>query len=49
MRFHNGKELTAADVVASLQRWGKVAGAGKAVFKTVEALEAKGRTWWRSA
>ncbi|MGH7357390.1 MAG: ABC transporter substrate-binding protein, partial [Candidatus Rokuibacteriota bacterium] len=42
VRFHNGKELTAADVVASLQRWGKVAGAGKAVFKTVEAVEAKG-------
>ena len=42
VRFHNGKELTAADVVASLQRWGNVAGAGKAVFKTVEAVEAKG-------
>jgi peptide/nickel transport system substrate-binding protein len=42
VRFHNGKELTAADVIASLQRWGKVAGAGKTVFKTVEALEAKG-------
>ncbi len=42
VRFHNGKELTADDVVASLQRWGKVAGAGKAVFKTVEAAEAKG-------
>ncbi|MCI0549020.1 MAG: ABC transporter substrate-binding protein, partial [Candidatus Rokubacteria bacterium] len=25
VRFHNGKELTADDVVASLQRWGKVA------------------------
>ena len=42
VRFHNGKELTSADVVASLSRWGKVSGGGKAVFKTVEALEAKG-------
>jgi peptide/nickel transport system substrate-binding protein len=42
VRFHTGKELTAADVVASLQRWARVAGAGKAALKTVEAIEAKG-------
>ena len=39
--FHNGKELTAADVVASLGRWGKMSSPGKAVFKNVEAVEAK--------
>ena len=42
VKFHNGKEMTSADVVASLTRWGKVASPGKAVFKNVEALEAKG-------
>jgi peptide/nickel transport system substrate-binding protein len=42
VRFHNGKELVADDVVASLVRWGKVAGAGRQVFKAVEAVEAKG-------
>jgi peptide/nickel transport system substrate-binding protein len=42
VKFHNGKTLTAADVVASLQRWGTTAGTGKAVFKTVEAVEARG-------
>ena len=41
VKFHNGKPLTAADVVASLRRWGAVASTGKAVFKTVEAVEAK--------
>jgi peptide/nickel transport system substrate-binding protein len=42
VKFHNGKALGAADVVASLKRWGAVASPGKAVFKTVEAVEAKG-------
>ena len=41
VKFHNGKEMTAADVVASLQRWGRLATPGKQVFKTVEAVEAK--------
>jgi peptide/nickel transport system substrate-binding protein len=41
VRFHNGKEMTAADVTASLTRWGKVSTAGKSLFKTVEAVEAK--------
>jgi peptide/nickel transport system substrate-binding protein len=44
VRFHNGKELTAADVVASLKRWGAVSGQGKSLFKTVEGLEAKDAT-----
>src|SRR5439155_1590073 len=31
VKFHNGKELTAADVVASLKRWGQVATVGKVI------------------
>ena len=44
VKFHNGKPLSSADVVASLQRWGKVASTGKAVFKNVDAVEAKSPT-----
>ena len=42
VKFHNGKPLTSADVVASLKRWGATASTGKATFKVVEAVEAKG-------
>jgi peptide/nickel transport system substrate-binding protein len=42
VKFHNGKSLTAADVVASLTRWGAMASTGRATFKAVEAVEAKG-------
>jgi peptide/nickel transport system substrate-binding protein len=41
VKFHNGKELTARDAVASLSRWGKIATAGKPVWKTVEGIEAR--------
>jgi peptide/nickel transport system substrate-binding protein len=41
-KFHNGKPLTSADVVASLKRWGNQSSPGKATFKVVEAVEAKG-------
>ena len=41
VKFHNGKELTAADVVASLTRWGRLATPGKQFWKNVEGLEAK--------
>ncbi len=41
VKFHNGKELTSADVVASLVRWGKLATSGKAVWRNVEGVEAK--------
>jgi peptide/nickel transport system substrate-binding protein len=40
VKFHNGKEMTSADVVASLKRWGK-RGIGKSVFNTVDSVEAK--------
>lgn len=42
VKFHNGKLLTSADVVASLRRWGATATTGKALWRNVEALEAKG-------
>ena len=42
VRFHNGKEMTAADVVASLDRWGRIHTLGKTLWKSVEALDAKG-------
>jgi len=41
VKFHNGKELTAADVVASLKRWGQVASVGKGLWPGVESIEAK--------
>jgi peptide/nickel transport system substrate-binding protein len=41
VKFHNGKEMTAADVVASLKRWGTVASLGKPLWKNVESIEAK--------
>ena len=39
--FHNGQELTADDVVASLQRWGRIAAVGKALFANVDSLTAR--------
>ena len=41
VKFHHGKELTAADVVASLMRWARLQTAGKVIWKNVEALEAR--------
>jgi peptide/nickel transport system substrate-binding protein len=41
VKFHNGKEMTADDVVASLRRWTKVASLGKVLAKYIEAIEAK--------
>ncbi|NLA26841.1 MAG: ABC transporter substrate-binding protein [Firmicutes bacterium] len=40
--FHNGKEMTSADVVASLERWGEVAGNGQVLFAKIASLEADG-------
>jgi peptide/nickel transport system substrate-binding protein len=42
VKFHNGKPLTAADVVASIKRWGVTSSIGKTTFKVVDAVEAKG-------
>ena len=41
VKFHNGKELTAADAAASITRWGRLHTTGKTLFKTIEAVEAK--------
>src|SRR5262250_1673123 len=35
VKFHNGKEMTSEDVVASLARWGKQSIYGKALFAQV--------------
>jgi peptide/nickel transport system substrate-binding protein len=40
--LHNGRELTADDVVASLQRWMEQSPRGKAVGKEIDSLKAKG-------
>ena len=42
VKFHNGRDMTAEDVVASVSRWGRLATPGKAVWKVVEGIEAKG-------
>src|SRR5215510_14269279 len=42
VKFHSGREMMADDVVASLQRWGRLATPGKAIWKSVEGIEAKG-------
>ena len=38
--FHNGKEMTSEDVVASMTRWGEISGVGKALFAATESIEA---------
>ncbi|SFZ86019.1 peptide/nickel transport system substrate-binding protein [Devosia enhydra] len=40
LTFHDGAPVTAADAVASLQRWGKVDGLGKILFSKAESLTA---------
>src|SRR5262249_24545912 len=37
--FHNEQEFTAADAVASLKRWGVVAGRGRMIFGRVDKVE----------
>ncbi len=40
VKFHNGKEMTSDDVVASLARWGRQSIYGKALFAQVAAVRA---------
>ena len=40
IKFHNGKEMTSEDVVASLNRWGKQSNYGKSLFAQVSELKA---------
>ncbi|MDR7418558.1 MAG: ABC transporter substrate-binding protein, partial [Armatimonadota bacterium] len=43
VKFHNGQEMTARDVVASLQRWVKMAAVAVPFFRDdIEAIEARG-------
>jgi len=42
VKLHNGRDLNAEDVVASLQRWMELSPRGKSVGKEVESLSAKG-------
>src|SRR5439155_16704577 len=37
--FHNGQELKAADVVASIRRWATKSGLGKALVEATETIE----------
>ncbi|WP_104203792.1 ABC transporter substrate-binding protein [Billgrantia saliphila] len=40
LTFHDGEPVTAADVVASLQRWGERDSGGQLIFDVTESLEA---------
>lgn len=40
VRFHNGDEMTAQDVVASMERWGRLATLGNRLFENVSRFEA---------
>lgn len=38
--FHNGETMTSADVKASMDRWGQIAGVGKKLYAVVDNVEA---------
>lgn len=38
--FHNGEEMTAADVIASVERWGRISGVGGNLMEATESIEA---------
>jgi peptide/nickel transport system substrate-binding protein len=38
VKFHNGKDLTSEDVKASLERWGRIATRGRALFANVVSV-----------
>jgi len=42
VKFHNGQDMTSADVLASLQRWGEFGSRGSLLFDNVESVEATG-------
>lgn len=44
VRFHNGDTMTSADVIASLQRWGKMAGRGRALFQDLASISSPNAT-----
>src|ERR1035438_10243034 len=42
VKFHNGREMTSDDVLASLKRWMDMAPRGKAVAKEIKSIQARG-------
>jgi peptide/nickel transport system substrate-binding protein len=38
--FHNGEEMTSADVKASLDRWGEISGVGQRLYAVTESVDA---------
>lgn len=40
LKFHNGKDVTVEDAVASLKRWGNMSSFGRSVFRNVESIDA---------
>jgi peptide/nickel transport system substrate-binding protein len=40
--FHNGAEMTSADVLASLERWGEISSNGQALFEKVASIDVNG-------
>ncbi|MCL2768475.1 MAG: ABC transporter substrate-binding protein, partial [Synergistaceae bacterium] len=43
VKFHNGKELSAEDALASLTRWGQFGSRGAVLFGNIEKVEATGK------
>jgi peptide/nickel transport system substrate-binding protein len=37
--FHNGEEMKAPDVIASIQRWGRISGVGKRLIEKVTSID----------
>ena len=43
VKFHNGKEMTAEDVVASMKRWGEFGSRGKLLMGNATSVEGHGQ------
>ena len=47
LAFHDGKPVTSADVIASLERWGKRDSLGQKMFAALDKIEATGDNGWK--